>query len=223
MKVCKGVHLSPCAPTWRLSPLTRARLVCCLVAGCCVERLWRSSEALCALRSSRQPLARTEQQRLCTLVQGAGRIGEERNAPARASLVPRAAHNAESCEGKSVNLGKSPGLSFTHLSASMAVVGVRRELVQATEARSAARTCARWLAGRLPAASSIALELDSTKSTCSPSVSSSRRLLPMVIRPGIGLVKLRRGVETASRRGTGHAAAPPAGPTVHLVGLSQLR
>ena len=114
-------------------------------------------------------------------------------------------------------------LSFTHLSASMAVVGVRPELVQATEACSAVRTCARWLAGRLPSASSIALELDSTKSTCSPSVSSSRRLLPMVIRPGIGLVKLRRGVETASRRGTGHAAAPPAGPAVHPVGLSQLR
>ena len=45
----------------------------------------------------------------------------------------------------------------------MAVVGVRPELKQATEARSAARTCARWLAGRLPAASSIGLELDSTK------------------------------------------------------------
>ena len=112
---------------------------------------------------------------------------------------------------------------FTHLSASMAVVGVRPELTQATEARSAARTCARWLAGRLPAASSIGLELDSTKSTCSPSVSSSRRLLPMVIRPGIGWVKLRRGVETASRRGTGHAAAPLAGPAVHPVGLAQLR
>ena len=125
--------------------------------------------------------------------------------------------------GKSVNCGRSPGLSFTHLSASMAVVGVRPELKQATEARSAARTCARWLAGRLPAASSIGLELDSTKSTCSPSVSSSRRLLPMVIRPGIGWVKLRRGVDTASRRGTGHAAAPPAGPAVHPVGLSQLR
>jgi hypothetical protein len=54
-------------------------------------------------------------------------------------------------------------------------------------------------------------------------VSSSRRLLPMVIRPGIGWVKLRRGVDTASRRGTGHAAAPPAGPAVHPVGLSQLR
>ena len=80
-----------------------------------------------------------------------------------------------------------------------------------------------WLAGRLPAASSIGLELDSTKSTCSPSVSSSRRLLPMVIRPGIGWVKLRRGVDTASRRDTGHAAAPPAGPAVHPVGLSQLR
>ena len=125
--------------------------------------------------------------------------------------------------GKSVNSGRSPGLSFTHLSASMAVVGVRPELTQATEARSAARTCARWLAGRLPSASSIGLELDSTKSTCSPSVSSSRRLLPMVIRPGIGLVKLRRGVDTASRRDTGHAAAPPAGPAVHPVGLSQLR
>ena len=125
--------------------------------------------------------------------------------------------------GKSVNCGRSPGLSFTHLSASMAVVGVRPELKQATEARSAARTCARWLAGRLPAASSIGLELDSTKSTCSPSVSSSRRLLPMVIRPGIGWVKLRRGVDTASRRDTGHAAAPPAGPAVHPVGLSQLR
>ena len=117
----------------------------------------------------------------------------------------------------------TPGPSFTHLSASMAVVGVRPELKQATEARSAARTCARWLAGRLPAASSIGLELDSTKSTCSPSVSSSRRLLPMVIRPGIGWVKLRRGVDTASRRDTGHAAAPPAGPAVHPVGLSQLR
>ena len=125
--------------------------------------------------------------------------------------------------GKSENSGRSPGLSFTHLSASMAVVGVPPELTQATEARSAARTCARWLAGRLPAASSIGLELDSTKSTCSPSVSSSRRLLPMVIRPGIGLVKLRRGVDTASRRDTGHAAAPPAGPAVHPVGLSQLR
>ena len=64
--------------------------------------------------------------------------------------------------------GRSPGLSFTHLSASMAVVGVRPELVQATEACSAVRTCARWPEGRLSSASSIVLELDSTKITCSP-------------------------------------------------------
>ena len=70
--------------------------------------------------------------------------------------------------GKSENSGRSPGLSFTHLSASMAVVGVRPELVQATEACSAVRTCARWPEGRLSSASSIVLELDSTKITCSP-------------------------------------------------------
>ena len=50
----------------------------------------------------------------------------------------------------------------------MAVVGVRPELVQATEACSAVRTCARWPEGRLSSASSIVLELDSTKITCSP-------------------------------------------------------
>ena len=52
--------------------------------------------------------------------------------------------------------------------ASMAVVGVRPELVQATEACSAVRTCARWPGGRLSSASSIVLELDSTEITCSP-------------------------------------------------------
>ena len=82
--------------------------------------------------------------------------------------------------------GRSPGLSFTHLSASMAVVGVRQELVQATEACSAVRTCARWPEGRLSSASSIVLELDSTKITCSPAGElESRSAARMVTRPRI--------------------------------------
>ena len=125
--------------------------------------------------------------------------------------------------GKSVNSGRSPGLSFTHLSASMAVVGVRPELVQATEACSAVRTCARWPEGPLSSASSIVLELDSTKiAPARPPVSLSQRALPMVTRPRIGWDQLRLEVEAASRRGTGHAAAPPARLAVHPVSLAQL-
>ena len=60
------------------------------------------------------------------------------------------------------------------------------------------------------------------RSPARPPVSLSQRALPMVTRPRIGWDQLRLEVEAASRRGTGHAAAPPARLAVHPVSLAQL-
>ena len=101
-------------------------------------------------------------------MQTAGRGGNRVHVSHNRGCGPSLYHVVELPTANRSICGRSPGLSFTHLSASMAVVGVRPELVQATEACSAVRTCARWPEGRLSSASSIVLELDSTKITCSP-------------------------------------------------------